>query len=222
VNAANLEGSLRLVSLPGVFSPISDSWQLAAVLCDAYSLAGADVLDLCTGSGVLAVTAATHAASVTAVDVSRRAVLTTRFNALLNGVRVRALHGDLFEPVHGERFDIVVSNPPYVPSPDPHVPTRGASRAWAAGENGRLVLDRICDDVHRHLRPGGVFLVVHSSLIDENATTRRLAASGMHDAGVVERVRGGLGPLMKEQQRRGTVPSDIDIEDVVVIRATAG
>lgn len=178
------------------------------------------MLDLCTGSGVLTISAARRGADATAVDVSRRAVATVRANALLNGVRVRALRGHLFAPVRDERFDVIVSNPPYVPSPDPDVPRRGAARAWAAGHDGRLVLDEICRGAATHLRPGGVVLLTHSSLIDEQATLDLLAEAGL-DAEVVVRARGPLGPLMQEQQRRGTIPADVDEEEVVIVRATA-
>src|ERR671933_1581281 len=113
---------MRLMTLPGVFRPRPDTWMLAAHL-RAQLRPGATVLDLCTGSGALAVTAArAGAGAVTAVDVSRRSVLTVRLNARLNGVRVRALGGDLFAPVRGERFDVIVSNPPYLPSADGALP----------------------------------------------------------------------------------------------------
>src|SRR5689334_17657235 len=103
---------MRLLTLPGVFRPISDTWLLAEALEREQLPPGARVLDLCSGSGALAVHAAAHA-EVTAVDISRRAVLTIRLNAALNGVRVRARRGDLFAAVAGERFDAIVSNPPY-------------------------------------------------------------------------------------------------------------
>src|ERR687895_1078166 len=102
--------AVRLLTLPGVFAPISDSRFLADVLREQTLPLRASVLDLCTGSGILAITAALRGArSVTAVDCSRRAVLTARLNARLNGVRVRALRGDLLEPLHGEELDLIVS-----------------------------------------------------------------------------------------------------------------
>jgi release factor glutamine methyltransferase len=105
---------MRLFTLPGVFRPRSDSWMLARALEDEGLPAGARVLDVCTGSGVLAITAAQRGAHATAVDISRRAVLCARLNARLNGVRVRAVRGDLLAAVGDERFDAIVSNPPYV------------------------------------------------------------------------------------------------------------
>ncbi|MGB4779508.1 methyltransferase, partial [Microbacterium sp.] len=76
------------------------------------------VLDVGTGSGIQALRARRTAASVVATDVSERALAFTRLNALLNGVDgIETRHGDLFEPVAGELFDRVVSNPPFVITP---------------------------------------------------------------------------------------------------------
>ena len=212
---------MELMTLPGVFRPISDSWQLADAVRREGLGPDAEVLDLCTGSGVVAVAAAECGARVTAVDVSRRAVLTTWLNARRHGRRVRVRRGRLFEPVGERRFDLIVSNPPYVPCPDEDLPDRGPSRAWAAGPDGRAVLDQICDEAPRHLHPGGAVLLVHSSLIDEHATLARLEVAGLADATVIERHHGPLGPLMREQQETGIVPPDVTEEDVVIIRATA-
>ena len=212
---------VQLLTLPGVFPPISDSRLLADAVLDEPIGPGAAVLDLCTGSGVIAVAAARTGADVTATDVSRRAVVTAWCNARRNGQRIRVRRGRSFEPVRGERFDLIVANPPYVPSPNRTLPSSGRSRAWAAGHDGRLVLDQLCDEAPAHLRPGGAVLLVHSDLIGEDATIERLRRAGLTDAGVVRRERGPLGPLMREQQAAGTVPPGIDHEDVVVIRALA-
>jgi release factor glutamine methyltransferase len=211
---------MDLLTPPGVFRPISDSWLLADAVRREVEGRQASVLDVCTGSGVVALAAAAAGADVTAVDVSRRAVATTWWNARRQGTRVRVRRGRSYDPVAGERFDVITSNPPYVPSTDDELPTRGLERAWAAGRDGRLVLDDLCDRAPDHLRPGGVVLLVHSSLIDDQATVARLTAAGL-SAEVVERHRGPLGPLMREQQAAGTIPPDVEEEDVVVVRAVA-
>ena len=215
------DAAMHLVTLPGVFSPISDSWMLAGAIDREPIGPASEVLDVCTGSGVLALAAARRGARVTAVDVSRRAVATVRLNALRRGLPVRARRGRSFGPVAGQRFDLIVSNPPYVPSQRGSLPTRGASRAWAAGPDGRAVLDELCDEAPRHLRPGGAVLLVHSSLIGEDLTVARLRAAGLVEVEVVERRRGPLGPLMRAQQRAGAIPADVDHETVVVIRGAA-
>ncbi len=165
---------MRLLPLPGVFQPVSDSYMLADQLAREQLGSGVTVLDVCTGSGLLAITAAMRGAASVAVDVSRRAVLAARVNAALNGVRVQALRGDLFAPVAGRRFDVIVSNPPYLPHPDPELPSRGPARAWDAGPRGRALLDRICARAGEYLKPGGALLVIHSSVCGEAQTLRAL------------------------------------------------
>ena len=182
---------------------------------------GEDVLELCTGSGAVALELAAAGARVTAIDLSRRSVATARLNARLRGVRVRALHGSLFEPVAGERFDLIVTNPPYVPAPTDDLPERGARRAWDAGRDGRALIDPICDGAEVHLKPGGAILIIHSSLCGTDLTVDRLAAAGL-EAEVVASERGPLGPLMlarvdQLEASRALEPGERE-EDVVIVR----
>jgi release factor glutamine methyltransferase len=214
---------MRLATLPGVFRPISDTWMLAEVLRAQIVTPECSVLDLCTGSGALAVAAAQRGAGrVTAVDLSRRAVLTARLNARLNGVRIRALRSDLFSALGDERFDLIVSNPPYVPATTDALPTAGPQRAWDAGRDGRALLDRVLTEASAHLRPGGVLLVVQSDIIGVQDTLQRLRAAGLR-ADVALRRRGPLGPLMRARvahlETHGLLAAGRREEDVVVLRA---
>lgn len=102
----------KVVTVPGVYAPQADSFLLARALYDEGVCPGMDLLDLCTGSGALAVYASRMGARVTAVDLGRRAVLVTRLNASLAGQRVRVRRGDLAHAVPGQSFDVVISNPP--------------------------------------------------------------------------------------------------------------
>ncbi|MEA2397934.1 MAG: release factor glutamine methyltransferase [Thermoleophilaceae bacterium] len=213
---------MRLVVMPGVFRPRSDSWMLTETLAGLRLEAGTETLDLCTGSGVAAIAAARAGAWATAVDVSRRSVLTVRLNARLNGVssNLVAVRGDLFSGLRDRSFDVITSNPPYVPSRDDRLPARGPSRAWEGGRDGRAVLDRICAGAPERLRPGGRLLLVHSSLCGTDETLERLARAGL-DARVVRRERGPLGSLMTrraaELERRGLLAPGRREEEIVVV-----
>jgi release factor glutamine methyltransferase len=213
---------MRIVTLPGVFAPIADTWLLARVLREEVIGARASVLDVCTGSGALAVCAAQRGAgSVTAADLSRRAVTTARLNARLNGVRLRAVRSDLFSALDGEQFDVIVSNPPYVPAPTDELPKSGPERAWDAGRDGRMILDRLLDEAPAHLRPGGVLLVVHSEVCGPGATLAAMERTGL-TADVALRQRGPLGPLMSARVRHleehALLPRGRREEDVLVLR----
>jgi release factor glutamine methyltransferase len=208
---------VRLVTLPGVFSPISDSWMLADALRRETLPPGARVLDVCTGSGVLALTAALRGADATAIDCSRRALWSARASARVNGVRIRALRGDLFEPVEGERFDCIVSNPPYVPGASDDLPGRGPQRAWEGGRDGRTLLDRVCAGAAEHLRPGGVLLLTQSTIVGEQETLDMLEAAGL-EAQTIDRRRSALGPLMRRRVAEGLLPPDLREEEVLIIR----
>jgi release factor glutamine methyltransferase len=182
---------------------------------------GASVLELCTGSGAVALEAARSGAEVTAVDVSRRSVLTVRLNALLRRVRVRALRGNLFEPVAGQRFDLIATNPPYVPAASDTLPDRGPERAWDAGRSGRALIDPICDAAPDHLLPGGAILMIHSSLCGVDETVARLAAGGL-EVDVPVRQRGPLGPLMlarvAQLEASGALAPGVREEELVIVR----
>jgi release factor glutamine methyltransferase len=102
-----------------------------------------------------------------------------------------------------------------VPAAADALPNRGRERAWDAGRDGRALLDRICTGAPAHLRPGGVLLVVHSSLLGLAPTVKVL--DGL-EVDVVARETGPLGPLMRARRAAGLIPPDADEEDVLVVR----
>ncbi|MGZ3119274.1 HemK2/MTQ2 family protein methyltransferase [Streptomyces sp. H62] len=208
--------------LPGVYAPQEDTALLAGALSDESLPPAASVLDVGTGTGALALTAARRGARVTAVDVSWRAVCAARVNAARAGLRIRVRHGNLFTPVRGETFDLVLANPPYVPAPGGGRRPRGAARAWDAGHDGRLVLNRICREAPALLRPGGVLLLVQSALSDPERTVTQLREAGLK-AAVTRRQRIAFGPVVRGRERwlrqRGLLSLAEKEEELVVVRA---
>lgn len=206
----------RVLTLPGVYRPRSDSHLLAGALAEAHACApGGRWLDVCTGTGVAALTAARLGArDVTAIDRNPWAARNARLNARLHRAKVRVLCGDLFAPVHGERFDVVVSNPPYLPA-DPGSPA--AVMAWDAGPDGREVLDRLCLAAPGMLTRRGMLLLVQSSLAGTERSAELLREGGLRVTEVA-RHEGPLGPIAAA--RRDVLGTDR--ETLVVLRAVAG
>lgn len=208
--------------LPGVYAPQDDTELLAEALQEVDPPPGTRVLDVGTGSGALALQAARRGAEVTAVDVSRRAVWTARLNAWLSRLPVRIRRGNLFAPVRGRTYDLILANPPYVPAPDTGRGPHGRSLAWDAGRDGRLLLDPICRDAPALLNPGGTLLIVHSALSGPDRTLELLRAAGLK-AAVVRRRWIPLGPVLRSRadwlRRRGLLAPADDREELVVIRA---
>ena len=112
-------------------------------------------LDLGTGCGIQALHAARHAQRVTATDISRRALSFAAFNVALNAqarAEVELRHGSMLEPVAGEQFDLVVSNPPFVITP--HAGAAGRTVADALGDYEYRDGGRAGDDLVRDLIRG--------------------------------------------------------------------
>ena len=150
---------MRIVVLPGVFNGarLRTGAFLAETLDSDTCPPGARVLDLGTGSGLGAIFAARYAAQVIATDINPEAVRCARLNALAHHLeqRIETRMGDLFEPVRGERFEVILFNPPYY---------RGRPRdlsgyAWRSPD----LFDRFLNELPTHLMPNGRALVVLST-----------------------------------------------------------
>ncbi|MFD0265336.1 HemK2/MTQ2 family protein methyltransferase [Streptomyces sp. NPDC127106] len=211
-----------LVALPSVYRPQADTHLLAEALAREELGPRTSVLEIGTGTGALALHAARRGAAVTAVDVSWPAVVSARMNSLLRRLPLRVLHGDFRDRTVGRRFDLIVANPPYVPAPGVTLPSRGPQRAWDAGPDGRLVIDRICATASALLRPGGALLMVHSGMCGAEETVDRLAGAGL-SAQVTAKASVPWGPVLRSRriwlERQGLASEAEEWEELVVIRA---
>lgn len=215
---------IRPLKVWGVYRPQGDSFLLQDALRKASMPPGAHVLDVCTGTGLIAMAAARlGACRVHAVDTCYRAVLSARWNAWRHRLPVRVEHGDFSTcRAVGRRYDVVTANPPYVPGPDTADPEHGRARAWNAGPDGRRYLDRLCAMAPHLLTPDGMMLLVHSALCGPHTTLRLLGEAGLK-ASVVARHRQPFGPVLAARaawltEQRLIAPGQKE-EELVVIRA---
>lgn len=159
---------LRLAVSPAVLIPRHETELLVERALEAIpARAAARVLDLGTGSGALAlaIKGSRPKAQVVAVDSSAQALALARANAARLGLEIDARCGEWFDAVAGERFELIVSNPPYVADGDPHL-EQGDLRfepraALVAGEDGLAALHAIVARARAHLAPNGALLLEH-------------------------------------------------------------
>jgi release factor glutamine methyltransferase len=153
---------LPVMVLPSVANPklLRTGAYFAAQLDGARVAPGSRVLDLGTGSGICALIAARHTHHVVAVDINPVAVRCARANAVLNDLdaRIDVRLGDLFAPVGGEKFDLVLFNPPFLSG----VPRSPRDAAWRSSHAPAAFATGLAE----HLAPGSSALLLLSSFGD--------------------------------------------------------
>jgi release factor glutamine methyltransferase len=186
--------SLDLALGPDTLVPRPETERLVELALERIAPdASVDVLDLGTGSGAvaLAIAAERPLARVTAVDVAPGALEVARANAARLELPLRLRAGDWFAAVPGERFDLVVSNPPYLAEDDPHLPAlRHEPRlALVSGADGFDAIARIVAGAGAALRPGGALLFEHGRDQGEGARAR-LREAGFADVATWQDLEG--------------------------------
>ncbi len=141
---------MKYVVFDEVYPPSEDTFILSSVI--GGWMRGKKVLDMGTGSGYLAVLSALNGAFVTASDIRRRALLNTRINAKLNGVRIKTIWSDLFDRIKGT-FDVILFNPPYL---EPLDCCRSAN--W---DGGKELIKRFLKEAKNHIHRSSVIFTVY-------------------------------------------------------------
>lgn len=188
---------LPFLVTPDVLIPRPETEHLVEKVIElASDFAAPRIVDVGTGSGAIAVALAHKLphASITATDISLRALALAEENAKSNGASIRFLVGDLLAPTEGERFEIIVSNPPYVAmsdrdSLDVEVRDYEPALALFAGEDGLEVYRRLIPAAFEALTPGG-FLVLEIGYSQSPAITELLTCSGFQQIEFVPDLQG--------------------------------
>lgn len=123
------------------------------------------VLDMGTGSGILAIAAAKAGCSVTAADINPEAIKVAKENAKKEGAGIDFIVSDLFDNVSG-KFDLIIFNPPYVPT-EPNEKKDMESAAWDGGKDGMTVITEFLKRVKGFLKPEGRILLLISTIDDK-------------------------------------------------------
>lgn len=155
-----------------VYIPAEDSYLLADNL---EIKSGQSVLEIGTGSGIVAMYASKLTDDITVTDINFDACLLAEKNFKDNGIEnIEILFGNLFEPVKNRKFDVILFNTPYLPTEDDEVLDDTINYAFDGGLNGRKVIDLFLNEVGDYLNEGGIVQMIQSSLSGNEETLEKL------------------------------------------------
>ena len=161
---------------PNVYEPAEDTFLLAENL-DIQRRD--EVLEIGTGTGFITVLAAQKSKKVTATDINEDAVKCALKNTITNRTyNVELKQGNLFEPVKGEKFDLILFNTPYLPTEEDEKLDDELNAAFDGGLEGRETIDKFIGEVKDYLNEGGRVQLVQSSLSDNEKTIQKLEKLG--------------------------------------------
>ncbi len=152
-----------------VYEPAEDTFLLAENLMVKKT---DKVLEIGTGTGIIAVIASKQAKNVVAVDINKYAIECTQKNSKINHSSIDIRLGDLFDTVENEKFDLILFNTPYLPTNKDEIVDDELEAAWNGGIDGRIIINRFIKDLTAHLNPGGRVQMVQSSLSNVEQSMR--------------------------------------------------
>jgi len=164
---------------PEVYVPSDDTYLLAKYVKPNTNDV---VLDMGTGSGILAILASEHAKKVIATDINPHALRCAALNIKINGLneKIEVRQGDLFKSINAnELFDLIIFNPPNLPVKEEDGKV-WLEKAWSGGVNGREIIDRFLKEFQCFLNKNGSVLMIQSSLSNKNETNKKIQKQGFH------------------------------------------
>ncbi|MGB9936409.1 MAG: HemK2/MTQ2 family protein methyltransferase [Methanobacterium sp.] len=169
---------LTIYTHPEVYEPAEDTFLFAENLDINRS---DEVLEIGTGTGIIAVYAAQRTRKVTATDINEHAVKCALKNTITNRTyNVELKEGNLFEPVEGEKFDLILFNTPYLPTSEEEQLDTELNAAFDGGLEGRETIDAFLNQVKDYLKEGGRVQLVQSSLSDNEKTLAKMKELGFN------------------------------------------
>ena len=155
-----------------VYVPAEDSYLLAENL---EIKEGQSVLEIGTGSGIVAMYASRLTDKITVSDINFDACELARKNFEANNIEnIEILFGNMFEPVEKRKFDVILFNTPYLPTEEGEFLDDTINYAFDGGLNGRKVIDLFLNEVGNHLNDGGIVQMIQSSLSGNEETLEKL------------------------------------------------
>ena len=159
---------LNITEFENVYPPAEDS----ALLLRAVKYARGRVLDMCTGSGIIAINAAARAKEVVAVDINPFAIKAVKHNARINGIKnLKCVKSDVFSNLGKTKFDVIYSNPPYLPG---EKNGDWMDHALNGGKEGSEITLRITTGLKSHLKRNGTAFIVISTVYDTDKVYKEI------------------------------------------------
>ena len=161
---------------PKVYKPAEDTF----LLLENLEIERRDkVLEIGTGTGIIAIKASKKSRMVVATDINPHAIKCATKNIITNkSYNIELRQGNLFEPVKDEKFNLILFNTPYLPTSDDEKINDELNAAWDGGVDGRMLIDQFIDCLPLFINPEGKVQMVQSSLSDMNMTLKKMKDLG--------------------------------------------
>lgn len=168
-----------------VYEPCDDTFLVMDCL-EGRVGKGDRVLDLGTGTGILGIFCAMQRAKAVCADINPFAVKLAAENATLNGVEIEAIKSDMFENIKG-RFNIIIFNPPYLPTEEQDKIPGALNYAFDGGKGGNDAILKFIEGFEKHILPGGRVYILLSSLNDIEGIRKKFEEKGFDSKKMAER-----------------------------------